>query len=190
MRTTCGRVAPDEECRPDHDDYCDPKVPLGRPTNDNGRQQPKTRNEWRTPFHNSCRTHCPFDFRSLSWLWTNWTHGHGSKPVSRTGHDFALGQFVLRPQSPFLIAFYLKGSDACPGAHRQVFGQPLGRHGRLPAQPQRDRYLPLIPEAICEPCGQLERERGNRSTVKTRGSPLHSDGVIGTSNATGAVISS
>src|SRR5258708_33487435 len=43
----------------------------------------------------------------------------------------------------------------CPGAHRQLSRNPLERHGRLPAQPQRDPYLPLIPFA--PPCQLLPR---------------------------------
>jgi hypothetical protein len=53
-----------------------------------------------------------------------------------------------------------------------LFGHPLERHGRLPAQPQRDPHLPLIPSATCEPGGQRARESGNRSIVKTRGTPF------------------
>ena len=41
------------------------------------------------------------------------------------------------------------------GAHRQLFGHALERHGRLPAQPQRDPHVPLIPFA--PPCQLLPR---------------------------------
>jgi len=55
--------------------------------------------------------------------------------------------------SPTLFKFLLHtiGGPRLPRAHRQLFGYPLERPGRLPAQPQRDPHLPLIPFApLCQ----------------------------------------
>ncbi len=99
--------------------------------------------------------------------------GRRRKPVGSVK-----GSYRGRPR--FLrFCFIQSTGHVCPGAHRQLFGHPLEHHRRLPAQPQRDPHLRLIPGATCEPCGKRARERRNRSMAKKRVTHL-ADGYFDT----------
>ncbi len=65
--------------------------------------------------------------------------------------------FFLEGSLPCFLRFCFIQSTGrvCPAAHRQLFGHPLERHRCLPAQPQRDPHVPLIPFA--PPCQLLPR---------------------------------